>query len=301
MTCRMFRCWRLYSWMRFTCTSKMAAGSTLTPVRSSMSCASCRLVGVLDLRATRRRSPHRRPAARACAAAYRSRIHSSPMRWRDAAAPAADSTAPPSGAASRRWSCCRISAGHSSAKSFSTSLLEQLGMQRRHAVDRMRARARQIAPCACSARPDSSMSDEPRGCAPRRRRSATRTSSRKRALISNMISRCRGSTRWNIGNGQRSSASGSSVWLVYAKVCRVMLHARSQVQALLVQQQAHQLRDGHRRMRVVELDRELLVERLQAGSSAPCRMRSMSWREQDTKKYCCSRRSSLPFTCSSFG
>ncbi len=42
----------------------------------------------------------------------------------------------------------------------------------------------------------------------------TRTSSRKRALISKMISRCRGSTRWNSGSGQLSSASGSSVWFV---------------------------------------------------------------------------------------
>ena len=47
-----------------------------------------------------------------------------------------------------------------------------------------------------------------------------RTSSRKRRLISEMISRWRGSTRAISGSGQVSSASGSRVWLVYAKAAQ---------------------------------------------------------------------------------
>ena len=54
-------------------------------------------------------------------------------------------------------------------------------------------------------------------------------------------------------------------------------------------------------MRVVELDRELLGEALHRQCAASRRMRNMSCSEQVTKKYCCSSRSSLPCSCSSFG
>ena len=39
MTCRTFRCWRLYSWMRFTWTSKRLSGSHATPARASTTAA----------------------------------------------------------------------------------------------------------------------------------------------------------------------------------------------------------------------------------------------------------------------
>jgi hypothetical protein len=53
----------------------------------------------------------------------------------------------------------------------------------------------------------------------------SRTRSRKRALISRMISRWRGSSAPNSGSGQVSSASGISVWLVYETASRVTAHA----------------------------------------------------------------------------
>ena len=55
-----------------------------------------------------------------------------------------------------------------------------------------------------------------------------------------------------------SSASGISVWLVYQNVRCVIAHARSHVDVVDVDQQPHQLRDADGRMRVVELDGDLV-------------------------------------------
>ncbi len=55
-----------------------------------------------------------------------------------------------------------------------------------------------------------------------------RTSSSRRRLISNTISRWRGSMSSNQPSGHFSSASGSSVWFVYASVRRVRSQASSQ-------------------------------------------------------------------------
>ena len=55
-----------------------------------------------------------------------------------------------------------------------------------------------------------------------------RTSSSSRRLISKMISRCRGSSSSNQASGHFSSASGSSVWLVYASVRCVRSQASPQ-------------------------------------------------------------------------
>ena len=58
MTCRTFRCWRLYSWMRLTCTSNIELGidrdaGALRARRPANSL----LVGALDARATASRKP----------------------------------------------------------------------------------------------------------------------------------------------------------------------------------------------------------------------------------------------------
>ena len=70
---------------------------------------------------------------------------------------------------------------------------------------------------------------------------------------------------------------------------------------MLVHQQPHQFGDGDGRVGVVELDGELLVEMLPAGFFWSAWMRIMSCSEQETKKYCCFRRSSLPLRGSSLG
>ena len=88
-------------------------------------------------------------------------------------------------------------------------LLQQLRVQLRHAVDRVAADAREVrhAHVALAVLVDQRQAREPLLVAEKR----MRTSSRKRALISKMISRCRGRTRPNSASGQHSSASGSSV------------------------------------------------------------------------------------------
>jgi hypothetical protein len=79
-----------------------------------------------------------------------------------------------------------------------------------------------------------------------------------------------------------------------------MLPGLVPLQPLLVHQQAHQLRDRDRRVRVVELDLHLVREvRERLPLALVARMMSCSVAE--TKKYCCLRRSSLPAPVSSGG
>ena len=74
-----------------------------------------------------------------------------------------------------------------------------------------------------------------------------------------------------------------------------MSQASSHVDAVLVDEQAHELRDRERRMRVVQLRREQLAAAARADAPLHARAaRSMSCSEQETKKYCCARRSRLP-------
>ena len=110
----------------------------------------------------------------------------------------------------------------------------------------------------------------------------------------------RGNSRPNMGSGQRSSASGSSVWLVYEQVWRVMSQARSQSMAISS--------TSRRMSSATAIDgcvSFIWIANFSWNRSGGIfwilQMRSMSCSEQDTKKYCCSSRSSLPRACSSFG
>jgi len=82
-----------------------------------------------------------------------------------------------------------------------------------------------------------------------------------------------------------SSASGISVWLVYAKVRVTMDQAWSHGR-LPHPKDAQQLGDRHRRVRVVEMKGNLVREILQEFSGFFRWRRMMSRSEQETKKYC---------------
>ena len=85
-----------------------------------------------------------------------------------------------------------------------------------------------------------------------------RTESSRRRLISRMISRCRGSRVSNHSSGHFSSASGSSVWFVYANVLLRQVPSLIPTEMHVVEQDAHQLGHRHARVRVVELDGDLV-------------------------------------------
>ena len=68
--------------------------------------------------------------------------------------------------------------------------------------------------------------------------------------------------------GHFSSASGSSVWLVYASVRTVRSQASSQPRPASSSEDAHQFGDGQRRVRVVELDGDLVGQRVPVGVAA---------------------------------
>ncbi len=145
MTCRTFRCWRLYSWMRLTCTSNIADGiHDRRPCAAAIKSASARLVGALDLPPLLRGTPRRRPAARARAAGPDRVIQPSPIRCGDADAQSRglDSTTQRRGVTP--LVLLQNFSGHSSAKSLSTLALEQLRVQRGDAVDGVAADAGEV-------------------------------------------------------------------------------------------------------------------------------------------------------------
>ena len=67
-----------------------------------------------------------------------------------------------------------------------------------------------------------------------------------------------------------------------------------------VEQNPHQLGDGHRRMRIVELDGDFLGERAPVGVVRRKR-RTRSASEQATRKYSCTKRSPCPMLVESSG
>src|SRR5262249_18020026 len=98
---------------------------------------------------------------------------------------------------------------------------QQRGVDRRHAVRAVRANDGEVGHTHMLRRAflDQARTGDaaavPREAAPAKRR---RTSSVNRLLISKMISRWRGSIFSNQARGHFSSASGKSVWFVYASV-----------------------------------------------------------------------------------
>ena len=108
-----------------------------------------------------------------------------------------------------------------------------------------------------------------------------------------MISRWRGSSSSN--HGQRPLLQG----LGQQGVVGVGERPPGEVPGLvpaevrLVEQDAHQLGDGQRRVRVVELDGHLLGERAPVGIGA-AEAAHESASEQATRKYSCTKRSRLP-------
>ena len=69
----------------------------------------------------------------------------------------------------------------------------------------------------------------------------------------------------------------------------------------LVEQDAHQLGHGHRRMRVVELDGDLVGQELCQSSFVRRKRATMSASEQQTRKYSWTNRSAWPATVESSG
>ena len=70
----------------------------------------------------------------------------------------------------------------------------------------------------------------------------------------------------------------------------------------LIEQNAHQLGDGQRRMRVVQLDGDLVGQRATSRCSPCLRKRAtMSGSEQLTRKYSCRKRSAWPASVESSG
>ena len=107
--------------------------------------------------------------------------------------------------------------------------------------------------------------------------------------------------RPNSSIGHFSSASGSSVWFVYAQVVPRHVPRRVPVQLVLVHQQPHQLGDGDGRDACRSAEPPTSHGTCSSGRSISRCSRIMSCSEQLTKKNCCCSRSALPWTTSSFG
>ena len=127
------------------------------------------------------------------------------------------------------------------------------------------------------------------------------TCSRKRLLISKMIWRWRGSTFWKSADAPLLERLGQQRVIGVGKGARDEAPRLVPRHAVLVVEEPHQLDDGDRRMRVVELDGDLVRESPPKSSLSLRKRRKMSRSEQATKKYCCTRRSSLPLSVLSFG
>ena len=69
----------------------------------------------------------------------------------------------------------------------------------------------------------------------------------------------------------------------------------------LIEQNAHQLGDGQRRMRVVHLDGDPVRQRGPVGRPCLRKRPTMSCSEQRTMKYCCRKRSARPASVESSG
>ena len=82
---------------------------------------------------------------------------------------------------------------------------------------------------------------------------------------------------------------------------RVRSQASSQPRLRLVEQDAHQLGDGQRRVGVVELDGDLVGQRASSRRCCRRKRRTMSASEQATRKYSCTKRSPWPVLVESSG
>ena len=200
MMCIAFSSCRLYSSMRFTCTSNSDAGSTVTPRHLLIVRASCAFFISFTSGRTLKLRDHRRAAPGA--AARRARAgQPSPMARvikRGELGIRAEQPAP------RRHAVRLVvetSSGHSVWKSGISVVLMSFECSSPRRRSRRGCRRWPGSPCARTPGP-SSMSDI--GAACRGRPGSTpRRRSRKRELISWMICRCRGSTLLQQRHGHR--------------------------------------------------------------------------------------------------
>ena len=234
---------RLYSWMRLTWQSKIVSGSTVCPAVDLQPVGELRLGLALGLAERRRGSRRRRRAASSCRSSAEIGDPAVADRVGDRAGERRVGQQQP---APRRDAVGLVveALGEHLGQVLDRRRAQQLGVDRGHAVGAVRADDRQVGHAdSCARRPPRSGSRARRGR--RRRGSGVRTSSRKRRLISKMISRCRGSSSSNqaqrpflqrlgqqrvVGVGQRPPREVPG--LVPAEV-------------RLVEQDAHQLGDGH--------------------------------------------------------
>mmetsp|Transcript_39625 Transcript_39625/g.97060 ORF Transcript_39625/g.97060 Transcript_39625/m.97060 type:complete len:313 (-) Transcript_39625:888-1826(-) len=290
---------RLYSWKRFTCTSNsIVSGFTpLTPQSSRATLARRALLSRFT-RIHARCSASSRECCLRPASSDRSSSHWSVPR-RSVSSAARPGFAWPS---QRRGVTPFVTLwnldGHSCAKSGNTSFFTISEWMR---ATPFTAWLPTMARCDMRIMrvPPSSMIDmrRRRSMSPGQRRS---TSPRKRALMSKMMRSCRGS-RWPMrSTDHRSSASGSTVWLVYENVRVVIAHASSHDRpstSVSRRMSSAMPSDG-----CVSLSWMAHMS-LSSAIGRPLRLkrRSTSCSVALTKKYCCLRRSSLPSDVLSFG
>ena len=172
----MLSSWRLYSWMRLICTSNSAAGSTLDAAAARRSAAPARS---LLARSHWPRSASWKPASSASGS-------SAAQRARDRRGPAGPDRVDEQVASGRDWPdaasarkvmplvLLMMRSGKSACRSRNTVLLHQLGVQRRDAVDLVRAEEGEVAHAHAPAR-------RSRRSARRRDRSRRRRPARSRA------------------------------------------------------------------------------------------------------------------------
>ena len=256
---------RLYSWMRLTWQSKIVSGSTVRPEVALSQSANRALASRLALR-TSSRKPWSSASGLSFRSWPRSVIQPSPM-----ASVIVRASAGLASSSQRRGVTPLVlllkRSGNISAKSLTVTVRSSSEWMAatplvlcEPTIARLAMRILRSAPSSMR------LMRATRPSSPGKR---ARTSSSKRRLISKMISRWRGSISSN--QRERPFLQG----LGQQRVVRVGQRPLREVPGLvpaelrLVEQDAHQLGDGHGGVGVVELDGDLLGQRAPVGVAAP--------------------------------
>mmetsp|Transcript_23788 Transcript_23788/g.76437 ORF Transcript_23788/g.76437 Transcript_23788/m.76437 type:complete len:289 (+) Transcript_23788:1096-1962(+) len=287
----MLRNWRLYSWMRFTCTSNSACSGTLMPVAFSMYAARRTLFHSLTSANLAWNSGSSANSARPLSSS-RSVTHASPPSVLVASL------------ASRGLASSTQRRGVTPFVlfwNFPGNILAKSGNSLVCTSSECRA-ATPLTVCEASTLmwPMRTILGKPSWMMDMRDSLSmspgylASTRCRWRQLMSKMICMWRGS-RWCImSTGHFSSASGSSVWLVYAKVRCVMAHASSKLMSS--PSMSNRISSGTPMDGCVSFSWMAFFsgKLLQSRVRRFLNRRTMSCSVADTKKYCCFRRSSRP-------
>ena len=239
------------------------------PVRSlnqrGQSAACC---GMLHLAAMPSETPASSAKGSSLRRCSRSRSHSLPMLSADQARPAADCSATTKRRGVTPLVTLQNFSGHNSCKIPQDVFLQQIGMERGHAVDRVAADAGQIGHAHMRGRP----SHRSATCGPRRPSSlgkSARTSSKETAVdfIDDLqMPRQQAAQKGAPPISPAPPAAGCD-WCS-RKCVGVIFQACIPIHVVLVHQQAHQFGDRDGRMGVVELYGEFLVKLVQARPAA---------------------------------